>query len=130
MEERTAVRIVAEQLNSIPKSVMFIQSPTPIQIIGQLHMLTNHMKFVCTNIDCLDLEININQAEKCAETYLNKRYNNNIHQQLSYELLTLMNERNDDTNDNDTITNNAIIITPDTTRTEDEMIVEVEGLRS
>lgn len=72
MEERTAVRIVADQLDATPKSVMFVQSPTPIQIIGQLHMLYNHMKFVCDNTDCLDLEISQEQAQRCAESYLKK----------------------------------------------------------
>ena len=33
MEERTAVRIVGEQLTSIPKSVMFLQSPTPSSLL-------------------------------------------------------------------------------------------------
>ena len=74
MEERTAVRIVAEQLSSVPKSVMFLQSPTPIQIIGQLLMLTDHMKYVCHHETCLDLEISSEQAESCANRYI-KRHN-------------------------------------------------------
>jgi len=73
MEERTAVRIVADQLSATPKSVMFIQSPTPTQIIGQLSMLTSHMKFVCYHANSLDLEISAEQAERCAAAYLNKR---------------------------------------------------------
>lgn len=74
MEERTAVRIVAEQLTSVPKSVMFLQSPTPVQIIGQLLMLTNHMKYVCHHETSLDLEISRDQAEGCATRYF-KRHN-------------------------------------------------------
>lgn len=72
MEERTAVRIVAEQLASIPKSVMFLQSPTPVQVIGQLVMLTNHMKYVCHHETNLDLEISLEQAESCAERHVKK----------------------------------------------------------
>jgi len=72
MEERTAVRIVSEQLSATPKSVMFIQSPSPVQIIGQLQMLTSHMRFVCEHQNGLDLEISPEQAERCAELYLKK----------------------------------------------------------
>jgi len=74
MEERTAVRIVAEQLTAIPKSVMFLNSPTPVQIIGQLLMLTNHMMYVCQHETSLDLEISSDQAESCATRYF-KRHN-------------------------------------------------------
>jgi len=66
MEERTAVKIVSKQLMSMPKSVMFISSPTPEQLIGQLSMLEMHMKYICTNSSALDLEISPQQAEKCA----------------------------------------------------------------
>jgi hypothetical protein len=83
LEERTAVRIVADQLGGLPKSVMFIQSPTPTQIIGQLNMLTNHMKFVCDNESSLDLEITPKQAEACASVYLHWR---NISSSLGNEL--------------------------------------------
>jgi len=72
MEERTAVRIVADQLNATPKSVMFVPSPTPTQIVGQLQMLTNHMKFVCENKASLDLEISPEQAERSAESYMKR----------------------------------------------------------
>ena len=72
MEECTAVRIVAEQLASVPKSVMFVQSPTPVQIIGQLQMLTQHMKFVCEHKTSLDLEISNEQAHRYVESYLRR----------------------------------------------------------
>jgi hypothetical protein len=72
MEERTAVRIVAGQLSAVPKSVMFIGSPTPVQIIGQLLMLTNHMKYVCHHETSLDLEISVEQAERCAGRYIKR----------------------------------------------------------
>uniref|UniRef100_A0A7S2MJS3 Uncharacterized protein n=1 Tax=Helicotheca tamesis TaxID=374047 RepID=A0A7S2MJS3_9STRA len=72
MEERTAVKIVSGQLSAVPKSVMFIGSPTPLQLIGQLIMLTAHMKFVCENKTDLDLEISPQQAKKCAEDFLKK----------------------------------------------------------
>jgi hypothetical protein len=72
MEERTAVRIVSDQLDSIPKSVMFVPSPTPLQIIGQLQMLTNHMTFVCEHQSSLDLEISPEQAQRCAESYVKR----------------------------------------------------------
>mmetsp|Transcript_1741 Transcript_1741/g.2406 ORF Transcript_1741/g.2406 Transcript_1741/m.2406 type:complete len:279 (-) Transcript_1741:286-1122(-) len=64
MEERTAVKIVSGQLSAVPKSVMFIGSPTPMQLVGQLTMLTRHMKFVCENETSLDLEISPQQAKK------------------------------------------------------------------
>ena len=72
MEERTAVRIVADQLNATPKSVMFVPSPTPTQIIGQLQMLRNQMKFVCEHGSSLDLEISPEQAERSAESYMRR----------------------------------------------------------
>lgn len=72
MEERTAVKIVSDQLSSTPKSVMFLSNPTPTQIIGQLSMLTRHMGFVCENEQDLDLEISSKQAEKCAQSHLSK----------------------------------------------------------
>lgn len=72
MEERTAVRIVAQQLEAIPKSVMFIQAPTPKQIIGQLEMLVGHMKYVCEQKTNLDLEISMEQADRSADHYLKR----------------------------------------------------------
>eukprot|EP00542_Grammatophora_oceanica_P020235 CAMPEP_0194033682 /NCGR_PEP_ID=MMETSP0009_2-20130614/6270_1 /TAXON_ID=210454 /ORGANISM="Grammatophora oceanica, Strain CCMP 410" /LENGTH=280 /DNA_ID=CAMNT_0038674399 /DNA_START=122 /DNA_END=964 /DNA_ORIENTATION=+ len=72
MEERTAVRIVSGQLAALPKSVMFISSPSPIEIIGQLNMVTAHMKFVCEHSASLDLEISPHQAQQCAETYMER----------------------------------------------------------
>lgn len=74
MEERTAVRIVSDQLDSIPKSVMFVPSPTPLQIIGQLHMITNHMHYICEHSTSLDLEISQEQAHKFSEAYI-RRWN-------------------------------------------------------
>ena len=72
IEEQTAVKIVSGQLSAIPKSVMFVTSPTPEQLIGQLALLTGHMKHVCESLDTLDLEISPQQAEKCALTILRK----------------------------------------------------------
>ena len=78
MEERTAVRIVASQLKATSKSVMFINSPTPIQIIGQLSMLTENMANVCNSERTLDLEISPRQAIKAAEEILySNRYRDN-----------------------------------------------------
>ena len=74
MEERTAVRIVSGQLSAIPKSVMFVPSPTPMEIIGQLNMVTNHMKFVCRHETSLDLQISAEQAQRCAETYMESKF--------------------------------------------------------
>lgn len=70
MEERTAVRIVSGQMAAVPKSVMFIQSPSPFEILGQLNMLTSHMKYVCNHESSLDLQISSEQAKQCAEAYL------------------------------------------------------------
>lgn len=72
LEERTAVQIVSSQLKALPKSVMFISSPTPEQLVGQLTMLTAHMKYVCEHLSTLDLEISPHQAEKCAAAILGK----------------------------------------------------------
>ena len=72
MEERTAVRIVADQLSSTPKSVMFVQSPTPTQIIGQLEIVSNHMKFLGSHVNELDLEISRNQADRSADSYMRR----------------------------------------------------------
>lgn len=72
MEERTAVKIVSGQLDATPKSVMFLSLPTPAQIIGQLTMLTHHMSFVCDHASELDLEISEKQADKCAQSYLER----------------------------------------------------------
>ena len=69
MEERTAVRIVSEQLSATPKSVLFVSNPTPMQILGQLHMLENHLSFVCGHEKSLDLEITKSQAQKFADKY-------------------------------------------------------------
>ena len=78
MEERTAVKIVSGQLSSLPKSVMFITSPTPVQLIGQLTMLTGHMHFVCEHGSSLDLEISPDQAHKCAETFLEQHHDKSL----------------------------------------------------
>ena len=72
MEERTAVRIVSGQLSALPKSVTFISTPSPLQLIGQLSMLTSHMGFVCDHASSLDLEISPVQAQRCAESYMER----------------------------------------------------------
>lgn len=68
MEERTAVRIVANQLEAHPKSVMFLSSPAPVQLIGQLALLTEHMQFVNDHELDLDIEISYEQAESKANS--------------------------------------------------------------
>lgn len=72
LEERTAVRIVSNQLESTPKSVMFLPSPTPLQIIGQLYMLTSHMHSICEHPTGMDLEISRQQADQSSDTYVKK----------------------------------------------------------
>jgi hypothetical protein len=72
VEERTAVRIVAEQLSAVPKSVMFLPSPTPSQIVGQLAMVTQNLPHVCSHGACLDLEISREQAEHSAASALGR----------------------------------------------------------
>jgi len=81
IEERTAVKIVSDQLDAIPKSVMFLSNPTPTQIIGQLTMLTHHMSFVCDHASDLDLEISQKQAEKCAQGYLTRKVGHSTERQ-------------------------------------------------
>lgn len=73
IEERTAVRIVSDQLDATPKSVKFLTNPTPNQIIGQLVMLTHHMAYVGEHKSDLDMEISSRQAEKCAFGYFHRR---------------------------------------------------------
>jgi len=68
--ERTAVKIVSQQLESSPKSVMFLTGPTPMQILGQLSLLATHMAYVCDHTDSLDLEISAQQAMKTAEAFV------------------------------------------------------------
>jgi hypothetical protein len=87
MEERTAVRIVAEQLSATPKSVMFVASPTPMQIIGQLNMLSSHMKYVCDHATSLDLEISEEQAERNASSYLKRHKVDHLAKDLQKMLL-------------------------------------------
>ena len=77
MEERNSVRIVSEQLNATDKSVMFLQCPSPEQIIGQLAMITGHMDYICTNGERMDLEIGAHQAAKTAERYFAARASKN-----------------------------------------------------
>eukprot|EP00934_Nitzschia_sp_Nitz4_P007736 Nitzschia sp. Nitz4//scaffold1_size375055//9179//10704//NITZ4_000205-RA/size375055-augustus-gene-0.703-mRNA-1//-1//CDS//3329540832//7726//frame0 len=80
-EERTATNIVSKQLEATPKSVMFMSNPSPLQIIGQLHMLTDNMHYVCGNDKSLDLKISSEQADRFARSYLKKyriHYDHNI----------------------------------------------------
>ena len=72
MEERTAVRIVADQLSATPKSVLFVQTPTPTQIIGQLEIVSSYMKYLGTQVDRLDLEIARDQADRSADSYMRR----------------------------------------------------------
>lgn len=69
MEERTAVRIVSEQLNTTPKSVMFVFAPNLYQIVGQLRLLTKHMDYVCKENITMDLEITMDQAVESAKAH-------------------------------------------------------------
>lgn len=81
MEERTAVSIVSGQMDAVPKSIKLMGSPTLLQIIGQLHMLANHMQFVCESTESLDLHITVDQADTCAASYLKEhqiKYDENI----------------------------------------------------
>ena len=71
-EERTATNIVAKQLGALPKSVMFLNAPTPLQIIGQLEMLTEHMRYVCESRKSLDFKITKDQADRFSSAYLKR----------------------------------------------------------
>jgi len=73
MEEYTAVQINTEQLSAIPKSVMFLTSPTPTQLLGQLSMLASQMNYVCNHTDSLDMEMSADQSQKCAEAFLGQK---------------------------------------------------------
>jgi len=59
LDERTALTIVASQLDAIPKSVTFLSSPTPLEIIGQLKMVAQHMEYICYHPWSMDLELTI-----------------------------------------------------------------------
>mmetsp|Transcript_102593 Transcript_102593/g.208954 ORF Transcript_102593/g.208954 Transcript_102593/m.208954 type:complete len:299 (+) Transcript_102593:42-938(+) len=69
-EERMAVSIVSGQLDAVPKSIKFMGSPSLLQIIGQLYLLTNHMRFVCESTKSLDMHITREQADQYAQSYL------------------------------------------------------------
>jgi len=75
MDERTAVKIVASQLNASSKSVKFIQHPSPVQIIGQLSIVNSQLNYICGNTKDIDVEISEPHAYKTAESILNKRSN-------------------------------------------------------
>lgn len=80
-EERLAVSIVSGQLDAVPKSIKFMPSPSLLQIIGQLHLLTKHMQFVCESTKSLDMHITEEQADQYAKTFLQEKriyYDNNI----------------------------------------------------
>ena len=101
IEERTAVKIVAGQLSATSKSVMFVSSPTPEQLIGQLSLLAGHMKHVCESDDSLDLEISPQQAEKCASSILRKKSTSrnkiSSHQRIRHTGNGVSNEEKDST---------------------------------
>ena len=65
-----AVSIVSGQLDALPKSIKFMPTPSLLQIIGQLHLLTNHMQFVCDSTKSLDMHITVEQADQYAQSYL------------------------------------------------------------
>ena len=94
MEERAAVRIVAEQLSAQPKSVMFVQTPSPVQILGQLQMLTQHMKFICDQQTSLDLEISPDQALRFAESYMRRSKSFSDQTSLVKELSNMLLKQN------------------------------------
>jgi hypothetical protein len=76
LEERTAVKIVSAQFKAVSKSVKFMASPSPLQILGQLTMLTTHMQFVCDATSELDLEISADQANRSARDHFMNNNNN------------------------------------------------------
>lgn len=65
LDERTALAIVASQLEAVSKSVTFISLPTPLEIIGQLNMLSKHMEYICCHPMSLDLELSLVKNQKC-----------------------------------------------------------------
>lgn len=73
MEERTATRIVSNQLDSVAKTVMFLSSPDPVQVIAQLEIVANHMEQVCTRESPLDTEITLEQTRSSARVYARER---------------------------------------------------------
>uniref|UniRef100_A0A7S1FMK9 Uncharacterized protein n=1 Tax=Corethron hystrix TaxID=216773 RepID=A0A7S1FMK9_9STRA len=72
MDERTAVKVVASQLNTSSKSIKFIQQPSPIQIIGQLSIITSQLAHICDDEEDIDVEISEPHAVEVAESILNK----------------------------------------------------------
>ena len=99
IEERTAVRIVAGQLKALSKSIMFINAPTPTQLVGQLHMLTNHMRFVCANKQTLDLQISSEQANRWADSYMKKHKLASDHSLMRNHVLPRIHHTDSETND-------------------------------
>jgi hypothetical protein len=61
LDEHTALTIVASQLDAIPKSITFLSSPSPLEIIGQHMMVTQHMEYICCHPWSLDFELSLVQ---------------------------------------------------------------------
>ena len=72
-EEKTATVIVANQLNSVAKTVKFLQQPSPIQILGQLELVHQYLEDVIHSRDPLDIVITPEQCRKSVEQYFQSR---------------------------------------------------------
>jgi len=76
-DERTAVQIAASQLSASSKSVKFIKYPSPIEIMGQLSIISSVLNYICGNLKDMDVEISQPHVHKTANSILNHRSNRN-----------------------------------------------------
>lgn len=68
-EERSACKIVSKQLNSIPKTIKFLPSPAPIQILGQLELVHKYLDEVMNSQFSLDINITEDQARLSVDSF-------------------------------------------------------------
>lgn len=65
-EERTAVRIAAGQLGAVPKSVKFVDLPSPEQLVRQVETVTSWLSWVQANEGEMDLMLKTKFLDQAA----------------------------------------------------------------
>jgi len=61
---------VANQLNAVPKTIKMLQSPTPLQILGQLELVHQYLHELVSNEGPLDIVLSEEQTKRCIEWYM------------------------------------------------------------
>mmetsp|Transcript_38603 Transcript_38603/g.89692 ORF Transcript_38603/g.89692 Transcript_38603/m.89692 type:complete len:174 (-) Transcript_38603:86-607(-) len=72
MDEYKATLIVGKQLSAVTKSVKFIQSPTPVELVGQLAVLSKFLRAVCLPHQKKDFKMSSGLALEAAKQYLHE----------------------------------------------------------